>query len=341
MYDFALRIRSMANINDVARRADVSIASVSRFFSKPELLSKKSHEKIAAAVAELNYHPNALARNLLKSRSGNIMILVNDITNPFISQVITEADKAAQARGYSVLLGITHHCADTEEKYIDQIRSKVADGFLQLSSTERPRQLARQNAIPYVNLLECPPNNELPTVQIDNVAAAKAMTEYLIQQGHHRIACLKGQFSQDYPSPVTSDRVNGFEQALLEHGITPDEDIMFDGDYSPESGLFTADLIIAMRNRPSAVFCCNDYMALGLIRGLEKNGVRVPQDIAVTGFDDVDVAKFNRPSLTTVSQPIDALGQRAMDLLIDIIEERHIEHSKIRPPFELVIRESA
>jgi LacI family repressor for deo operon, udp, cdd, tsx, nupC, and nupG len=331
----------MANINDVARRADVSIASVSRFFSKPELLSKKSHEKIAAAVAELNYHPNALARNLLKSRSGNIMILVNDITNPFISQVITEADKAAQARGYSVLLGITHHCADTEEKYIDQIRSKVADGFLQLSATSRPRQLARQNSIPYVNVLECPNDNELPSVQIDNVAAAKAMTEYLIHQGHRRIACLKGEFSQEYPSPVTVDRVEGFKQALLTHNIIPDDHWMLDGDYSPESGLLAAERIFAMQNRPSAVFCANDYMALGLVRGLEKNGLRVPEDISVTGFDDVDVASFSQPSLTTVAQPIEALGQQAMDLLIDIIEGLSVENTRLRLPFELVIRESA
>lgn len=330
----------MANINDVARHANVSIASVSRYFSKPELLSKKSHEKIANAVAELNYHPNALARNLLKSRSGNIMILVNDITNPFISQVITEADKAAQRRGYSVLLGITHHCSDTEEKYINQIRSKVADGFLQLSATERPRQLARENSIPYVNLLECPHDNSLPSVQIDNVAAAQAMTEYLIKQGHQRIACLKGQFSDDYPSPVTTDRVEGFKKALLAHSITPNEDWMLDGDYSPESGLMAAELIVAMQDRPSAVFCANDYMALGLIRGLEKNGIRVPKDIAVTGFDNVDVAKFSHPSLTTVSQPIDLLGQCAMDLLIDIIEEGHVENTNLRPAFELILRES-
>lgn len=331
----------MANINDVARLANVSIASVSRYFSKPDLLSKKSHDKIAAAVAELNYHPNALARNLLKSRSGNVMILVNDITNPFISQVITEADKAAQARGYSVLLGITHHCADTEEKYIDQIRSKVADGFLQLSATARPMMLARQNSIPYVNLLECPQNSDLPNVQIDNVAAAFDMTEYLIKQGHTKIACLKGEFSAEYPSPVTTDRIEGFCQALAKHHLSPLTEWMLEGDYSPASGLKAANQIASMTDKPTAIFCANDYMALGLIRGLENAGIRVPQDIAVTGFDDVDIAEFYSPSITTISQPIDLLGQSAMNLLIDIIEGSPPNDVDLRLPHRLVERDSA
>ncbi len=330
----------MANINDVARLADVSIASVSRFFSKPELLSKKAHARISAAVDELNYHPNALARNLLRSRSGNVMVLVNDITNPFISQVITEADKAAQARGYSVLLGITHHCADTEEKYIDQIRSKVADGFLQLSATERPMQLAREKNIPYVNLLECPRDQDLPSVQIDNVAAAFDMTSMLIAQGHRDIACLKGEFSDDYPSPVTTDRVEGFCQALAAHNITVNPQWMLQGDYSPASGVAAAQRLLAMVHRPSAVFCANDYMAFGLIRGLKDAGLNVPADIAVTGFDDVDIAQYNNPPLTTVSQPIKQLGWTAMDMLIDIIEGEDIEQPRRRLAHKLVSRQS-
>ncbi|HSG61496.1 MAG TPA: LacI family DNA-binding transcriptional regulator [Pseudomonadales bacterium] len=330
----------MANINDVARLADVSIASVSRYFSKPELLSKRAYGRISAAVAELNYHPNALARNLLKSRSGNVMVLVNDITNPFISQVITEADKAAQARGYSVLLGITHHCAATEEKYIEQIRSKVADGFLQLSATQRPRQMAREQCIPYVNLLECPHEHDLPSVQIDNVAAARDMTQLLIDQGHRDIACLKGQFSDDYPSPVTTDRVEGFCQALNKNGLTMRPEWMLQGDYSPASGVEAARQLLSMSRRPSAVFCANDYMAIGLIRGLKDAGLRVPQDISVSGFDDVDIARYNNPPLTTVSQPIDQLGRAAMHLLIDIIEGLPVTNNTLRLSHTLVVRDS-
>ncbi len=331
----------MANINDVARLADVSIASVSRFFSKPELLSKKAHARISEAVAALNYHPNALARNLLRSRSGNVMVLVNDITNPFISQVITEADKAAQARGYSVLLGITHHCADTEEKYIEQIRSKVADGFLQLSATERPMQLAREKNIPYVNLLECPPEQDLPSVQIDNIAAAFDMTSMLIAMGHRDIACLKGEFSDDYPSPVTTDRVQGFCRALAAQHIDVTPEWMLQGDYSPASGVAAAQRILSMAHRPSAVFCANDYMAFGLIRGLKDAGFRVPEDIAVTGFDDIDIALFNNPPLTTVSQPIEQLGWTAMEMLIDIIEGEEIVDKRRRLAHKLILRGSA
>lgn len=330
----------MANINDVARHADVSIASVSRFFSKPELLSKKAHARISAAVKALNYHPNALARNLLKSRSGNVMVLVNDINNPFISQVITEADKAAQARGYSVLLGITHHCAVTEEKYIEQIRSKVADGFLQLSATQRPRQMAREQHIPYVNVLECPRECDLPSVQIDNVTAARDMTQLLIDQGHRAIACLKGQFSDDYPSPVTSDRVEGFSQALINNGLEIRQEWMLEGDYTPASGVAAANQLLALAERPSAVFCANDYMAIGLIRGLNNAGINVPHDISVTGFDDMDIAQYNTPPLTTVSQPIGQLGKLSMDMLIDIIEGQAISECTRRLEHRLVIRES-
>jgi len=330
----------MSNINDVARLAEVSIASVSRFFSKPELLSKKAHAKIAAAVDQLNYHPNALARNLLKSRSGNVMVLVDNITNPFISQVISEADKAAQARGYSVLLGITHQSAVTEEKYIEQIRSKMADGFLQLSATQRPRQLARDNAIPYVNLLECPPENDLPSVQIDNKAAAKEMTQHLIDQGHHEIACLKGLVSTDHPSPVVFDREQGYLEALKENNINVDPSFILQGDYSFTSGIKAAEAIVAMQKRPTAVVCGNDYMAFGLMRGLVNAGLHVPHDIAVTGFDDVDLARYHRPSLTTISQPIEQLGQTAMNTLIDIIEGKPPVAVAQRLPHTLVIRES-
>ncbi len=330
----------MTTIVDVANHANVSVATVSRFFSAPDKLSKKTALRVREAVDVLKYTPNALARNLNRSRANAVMILLNDITNPFLARVVASADKVAIDRGYSVLLGNSHFSQDIEANYISRIQSRVVDGFIQVSSNVHDIMLDPNNTIPFVNLCECPSDANYPTVHIDNVAASREITELLINLGHQKIGCLMGIFNDKYPSPVTVDRLKGFQQALQRKGIKYHPEWHLNGDYSFESGYDAAEVLARMKDRPTAVVVGSDEMASGFIRGLKNKGIRVPEDISVTGFDDIPMARYSEPALTTVAQPSQKMGEVAMGLLLDLIEGKPLPKTQIKITHDIVVRES-
>lgn len=331
----------MANIKDVAKLAGVSSATVSRYFSQRDMLSAKTIKKVSAAVSALNYQPNALARSLITSRAGAVMILSSSITNPFLSSVVRWADKVAHKRGYSVLLGDTDRSQEMEARYIDRIQSRIVDGFLQFSSNVHPIMQQRENAVPFVNVCECQPNATYPTVQVDNFRAAQRATEFLISLGHKRIACLIGWYSDDYPSPVTVERLRGFQTALDIHNLEVDARWVMQGDYSLQFGYDAAEsLVNGTETRPTAVFAASDEMAIGLIRGLNHLGLRVPEDVSVIGFDDILMSRYINPPLTTVRQSAQEIGERAMHMLLDKIEGKPLLREHITVEHELIVRGS-
>ncbi|MAN52958.1 MULTISPECIES: LacI family DNA-binding transcriptional regulator [Marinimicrobium] len=325
----------MSSIRDVAREAGVSVATVSRALSMPEKVSEEAMNKVHRAIEKVGYRPNMLARNFRSARSYAIVVLVPDIANPFYSLVIRAIEDRAQQKGYAVLLGDTRGTPERELEYIRRVETRLADGLLQL----RPHSEKTHNVIPpdiaTVNACGCEYTTG-PSVRIDNRGAAKTIVDYLISLGHRRIGAISGL--KDNPHAI--DRMKGYKESLAEHGIPFDPDLVAEGDFTMWSGLNSAFQFCHMKNRPTAIFSTNDEMAIGAIQTLKSQGIRVPEDMSVTGFDDIAYAKYTDPSLTTMSQPAEEMGKMAMDMLLKIIEGEPLTQTECVLPTEFIIRKS-
>jgi LacI family repressor for deo operon, udp, cdd, tsx, nupC, and nupG len=324
----------MSNIRKVASLAGVSVATVSRVLSSPEKVSSKNLIKVRAAIEQLQYRPNMLARNFRSARAFSILVLIPDISNPFFGEVIRSIEERAQRRGYGVLLGDTQDSKAKELEYIKMVETRLADGVIQLRPYS-PLPPAQQSRIAYVNACgsEGTPG---PVIRIDNVKAAKTLADYLISLGHRRIGVISGLKE----NPHTKDRLTGYLQSLDEAGIEFDESMVAEGDFTMWSGLNAAEYFCKMKYRPTALVCMNDEMALGAMQTLKAYGIDVPRDISVTGFDDIKNAKYYNPALTTVSQPTEEIGTVAVDTLLRIVEGEKLTQTEFILPFEFIIRKS-
>ncbi len=325
----------MSSIRDVARTAGVSVATVSRALSAPEKVSSASLEKVRNAIKEVGYKPNMLARNFRSARSYSIVVLVPDIANPFYSLVIRAIEDRAQQKGYAVLLGDTRGTPEREQEYIRRVETRLADGVVQL----RPHSEHSKNTVPddiaCVNACGCEFTTG-PSIRIDNRGAAKTMVEYLISLGHRRIGVISGL--KDNPHAI--DRMEGYREALRDAGIPFEKELVAEGDFTMWSGLNSAFQFCHMKKRPTAIFSMNDEMAIGAIQTFKAQGIRVPEDISVTGFDDIAYAKYCDPSLTTISQPAEEMGKMATDMLLRIIEGEKLTQTECVLPAEFIIRKS-
>ncbi|WP_342776622.1 LacI family DNA-binding transcriptional regulator [Microbulbifer harenosus] len=329
----------MSNNREVAKLAGVSVATVSRALQKPELVSLKTRNKVLSAIKKLDYRPNLMAAKFRSGKTGNLVVLVPTVANLFFARVISGMQEAAHQKGYSILLCNTFGDPEMEEGYAKMVHTCQADGVIQLRAYNPfPAQDTggSSTALPMVNACEVLDNTTVPTVTLDNRAAARAMTEHLLQLGHRRIAVVMGPKN----SPLTRDRLAGYRDALQEAGIAFDESLLCPGDFTLHSGRKAAGELIERKDSPTAIFCENDEMAMGAIQRLKQSGLRVPEDISVAGFDDIAFAQFSDPPLTTIAQPAEEFGSTAVSLLIDLLEGRIKKAPKVTLPFELVVRSS-
>ncbi|MBB3062509.1 LacI family DNA-binding transcriptional regulator [Microbulbifer rhizosphaerae] len=328
----------MSNNREVAKLAGVSVATVSRALQKPELVSLKTRNKVLSAIKKLDYRPNLMAAKFRSGKSGNLVVLVPTVANLFFARVISGMQEEAHKRSYSILLCNTFGNPEMEEGYAKMVHTFQADGVIQLRAYNPfgAEDAGGNAALPMVNACEVLDDTTVPTVALDNRAAARAMTEHLLQLGHRRIAVIKGPKS----SPLTRDRLAGYRDALEEAGIAFDESLLCPGDFTLHSGHKAAGVLIDLNERPTAIFCENDEMAIGAIQRIKQSGLRVPDDISVAGFDDIAFAPFSDPPLTTIAQPAEEFGSTAVSLLIDLLEGRIKKAPKVILPFELVVRAS-
>ncbi|HEY7772200.1 MAG TPA: LacI family DNA-binding transcriptional regulator [Marinagarivorans sp.] len=323
----------MASIKDVAQLAGVSVATVSRAIAMPEKVSEKTLKKVHQAVAQSGYRPNLLARNFRSSRSYCIVVMVPDITNPFFSQVIKAIEDRAQQRGYAVLLGDTRDLHDREQEYVKRVETRLADGLIQL----RPKAVQIEGSpVPIVYACGC---SNVPdcSVTIDNAQAAKKLVSYLASLGHTRIGCLTGLRE----NPHAIERLTGYKEALAEAGIAVQDQYIIEGDFTLGSGQDTAQQIMRLANPPTALFCMSDQMAMGAIQALQAQGIKVPEQVSVVGFDNIAYSEFWHPSITTISQPADEVGKRAVDMLLAMIEDHELTVASKILPTQLIVRESS
>jgi len=329
----------MPTIQDVARDAGVSTATVSRVFSAPELVLEPTRLKVMEAVARLGYEPNFAAKSLRTLRTEKILVTVPDISNPFFSQVIRGVEEAARAAGYSVLLGDTRHEEEREEEYATMLRRKEADGLIflghRLPDTLTEMVEAMGPRTPIVNGCEFAPDLGVSSVHIDNERAAIEVMDHLYGLGHSRVGVITGPLA----SPISADRLAGVRAGAARHGQVRGLQVAT-GDFSIESGLRQTSALLSKAQRPTAIFCFSDEMAMGALEAIRRHGLNCPKDVSLVGFDDIRFAQYLDPQLTTVSQPMDEIGHEVVRLLLDILSGRATSVQQVTLPHQLILRSS-
>jgi len=333
-------IRAMANIYDVAKRAGVSTATVSRVLSQPEVVAAPTRRRVLAAIERLGFTPNAAAKNLRTLRTAKILVTVPDISNPFFSLILQGIEDAAQREGYAVLVGDTQHDQTREEKYASMLRRKEADGLIFLGHRlpKAAATLVREagdHQAPIVNGCEFSPTLGIPSVHIDNATAAADAMDHLYRLRHRRIGIITGPLV----SPLSRDRLNGVnaraKQAKGERDI-----IVMNGDFSIESGAVGAERLLSRDEPPTAIFCFNDEMAMGVLETARRHNLRIPHDLSLVGFDDIRYARYVDPPLTTVAQPMRQIGEGTVRLLLEILRGNGETPESVTMPHTLVVRSS-
>lgn len=327
----------MSTISDVAQAAGVSVATVSRVINGNANVSPETLEKVQKAIQNLNYRPNLLGRDLRRTKSERVLVLLPSISNPFYSEIVKGIEDVANESGYSIMLCNTDSDIKREKKYIKMLKSRLADGAILMASEMNCEELTElSEEVPMVQCCEYKEGIPVPHVSIDNEKAAYKAVKHLISLGHRKIAFI-GANNQFLSSFL---RKKGYLRALAEENIEHNPAYVCYGDYSYKSGLRNMKKLLDMKERPTAVFCISDIMAIGAIRSAMEEKLKVPEDLAVCGFDNIYFSRMFTPSVTTVSQPMYDLGCTAMELLIKMIEKKSTEAGHRFLEHELIIRES-
>ena len=328
----------MPNIYKVAKEAGVSTATVSRVMSGTNgAVSAFTRARVMEAVERLGYTPNSAAKTLRTRRSGKILVTVPDISNPFFSLILRGIEDAALRAGYAVLIGDTQHEPAREDRYAQMLRRKEADGLIflghRLPAEAASLIRAAADLAPIVNGCEFSSRLGVPSVHIDNAKAAEEAMEHLYNLGHRRIAVVTGPLI----SPLSRDRLRG---AMAGAANARRHVILIHGDFSIPSGAAAAGKLLSRKNPPTAVFCFNDEMAIGVMDMARRRGVRVPEDLSVVGFDDIRFARYLDPPLTTITQPMREIGEGCVRLLLEILRGDVLAPSSVTLPHQLTIRSS-
>ncbi|GKV66942.1 MULTISPECIES: LacI family DNA-binding transcriptional regulator [unclassified Sporosarcina] len=328
----------MVNIFDVAKLANVSIATVSRVTSNKEGVNEATKAAVLKAMEELGYRPNSAARTLRMSKSNIIIVLMLNIKNSFYSEYIRGLEEVAQKAGYFLLIGSTDGDMTKEKKYMNLIHDSRVDGvILTTEGIMNESSIKKINkSSPVVLTFDYVPGQNIPSISIDNESASRKITNHLINLGHKRIAHITGYMGR----LQSQTRLNGYKQALLQHNITVEEALIQEGGYLFKDGYAAAQKLLSFDKLPSAIYGGNDNIAIGALKAVQEAGLRVPEDIAIVGFDNLDIANYMTPGLTTIHQPRYEIGKRAMSLLLLKIENAEIEKPHIILEDQLIIRDS-
>ena len=333
----------MPTILDVAAAAQVSTATVSRVLSNPEKVAEPTRRRVLKAVRQLGYSPNAAAKSLRTLSTRKLLVTVPDIANPFFSLIIQGIEEAALREGYAVVLGDTHHDPVREEHYGEMLSRREADGLIflghSLSKAARaltqPRRKGGRRMAPIVNGCEYSPSLKVPSAHVDNAAAAREAMEHLYGLGHRHIGILTGPLV----SPLSRDRLKGVKDCARTHGHER-RLVVVDGDFTIDSGIAGAARLLAQRPAPTAIFCFNDEMAIGVLDYAQRLGFAVPGTLSIVGFDDIRFARYVRPALTTISQPMLDIGRETVRLLLGILQGNITTPVSVTLPHRLEIRSS-
>ncbi|GBF73773.1 LacI family transcriptional regulator [Paenibacillus sp. 598K] len=339
-------------VYDIAREAQVSVATVSRVLNNTAPVRPATKARVQALIDKYQFQPNALARSLFKKATGMLGVIIPDITNPFFPTLLAGLDQQARKHGYTIFLCDT---VSTEGEYADQyereseylnlLMEKRVDGIVWIGGRIN---LARPSAAQVKEIVDVAqrvplllvngqvPGADVHRVYVDEREGAQLATQYLIHLGHRDIAFVGGY---SYMSN-TLQRLQGFQRAMRDNGLKPRKEWVLDGDFSVDSGKQYFNRLLQLSTLPTAVFCANDLVAVGVMKAAHKAGIRVPEDLSIVGFDDIPYAANSIPELTTVSLKCYEVGRIAADQICGMMDgDKAIKTIKVRP--ELAIRESA
>ena len=317
------------NIIDVSKKAGVSIATVSRVLNGTAKVSETTYKKVMNAVKALDYHPNIAGRNLRTNKTGNIMVVLNTLSNPFFPRIIKAIEEEASKDNYTVIITSVNGEKEKFRNQISLLKKRFADGaiFLSVDIPEECKSEVKDlsESLPIIQCCEQAIIATIPEVRIDDFAAMYDMVSKLIKQGRKNIMYL----SNDNILPSTTLRLEGYKQALKDGGIEFDENLILKGNYGYRNARLLTEEFIKSKKTFDAVVCNSDRMATGAISVLKEEGFLIPDDIQVSGFDNIDLCHMVTPSITTVSQDRKAIGKKAYELLAKRIAGKEVNKNNI------------
>ncbi|MGC4047636.1 MAG: LacI family DNA-binding transcriptional regulator [Armatimonas sp.] len=325
-------------IDDVAREAEVSAASVSRVVSGKGYVSEETRRRVTAALVRTGYVVNRQARGLAGGRSQVVGLVVPDLDTSYIGEVVRGIDEELSIDSYDLMLYTTHRRKHRESVFASTLTSGLADGLLLVLPSDPAAYLDSfaRRGFPFVLIDQGGFYDRGPSVGATNFQGAYDGTAYLLDLGHTRIGFVTGTMEMG----CAIDRQRGYTKALLDRGIAIDETLIRTGDFHQPLGYERASELLALDEPPTAIFASNDDSAFGVMDAIRDRGLRVGDDVSVIGFDDIMTATMVHPKLTTVRQPLHEMGRRATRMLLDMIESPDLPRERIDLPTELVIRES-
>lgn len=325
-------------MKDVAQLAGVSVQTVSAVVNDKPGITDETRARVLAAIEQLGYRPYSVARSLRTRQTRTIALIVSDIANPVFATMASAAEDYAHSFGYSLMLHNTHGDVERETSYIQTATQRWVDGVLFVSTGDQMTSLDAFQAagIPSVAIDRIPEEYTGPSVTLDNVKAGRMATEHLLDLGHTRIAHIGGPKKLR----LARERLVGCRQAIEDRGLPPSPCIPADGNWQCQDGYQVMQSILRSNSRPTAVFAANDRMAIGAMRSVYEAGLRVPDDISIIGLDDIEVAAFQIPPLTTIRQSFVELATLAVQLLLEILDEGEPAQTQIMIEPALVVRQS-
>lgn len=333
----------MATIKEVAKKARVSVGTVSNVISGSVPVSAGLKNRVLAAIKALDYHPDHVARSLKTKATKTLGMVISDITNPFFPQMVRGAEDAAWKRGFLLVTFNTDDRIERERQVLSVLRARRADGLLIVHAGDSADishiETCIKAGIEVVCVDRIPSGIDVDTVTVNNTEGVRQGVRHLVEMGHHRIGMLIGSLELD----ISRQRLRGYEIALQQAGIAVDPGLVMHGDFREESGRQMTLKLLSRGNRPSAIFSGNAMMAVGALRAFNELGLHCPDDIALATFDEIPFSYVLRPQVTGVAQPVYQMGYQAAELLINKLEhpDRHTEPVHVILEAELRVRDSS
>lgn len=330
--------RKSSTMKDVAQLAGVSIQTVSAVVNNKPEITEETRARVLAAVKELNYQPDLLARSLRTRQTLTIALIVSNIASIAIASMAKAAEAHAHSFGYRMILYNTHNDVERETDYFKAAVQHRVDGVVFIAAMGRLGRLDILQAagLPAVAIDRVPDDYSGPAVMLDNVKAGWLAGEHLLDLGHRHVAHIGGPME----IRLARERLAGFQQALTARGLDPCSCAVEEGTFNCEHGYLAMQRLLAVKPRPTAVFAANDLMAIGAMRAVDEAGLRVPHDISIVGVDDIEVAAYQMPPLTSVRQPSAELATLGVQLLLDILAGKKLAQSQIVVEPTLIVRQS-
>jgi LacI family transcriptional regulator, repressor for deo operon, udp, cdd, tsx, nupC, and nupG len=335
------RWRSVKDIRiaDVARLAGVSTATVSRVLSEPGKVRQKTHDLVMEAVRRSGYIPNSTAQKLRTRRTMNVLVVAPRLTNPVFAEILRGVDDELTRSGYGIIIGNLDNRREREARYVDLALSRQVDGVLLLTGyipENGPRSM-RESGLPIVAMCAAIDDDKIPNVVVQDREASRKAVEHLRQLGHHKFGYISGTSS----SIIETERFGGFMEGIRAAGLGSDDFVRWEGTFVFSAGVAAAESFLSMKERPTGIFAACDESAIGFIKRVRAERIRVPQDVSVIGFDGIELADYSEPTLTTFRQPLHELGRVGADVLMKLIrKEMKPADWNVRLPLTLLDRDT-